>query len=114
MQHLQNFYVAGIKSERRDFKEARAPSEFWSCWSAKLKSIFFSFFSRFNNDPVKKMEEATLTWTKYWFYSPPFNLKQIFIFSPDLKSIVIKIPINQNHLLLVQFLPSKSTAHAQV
>ena len=53
-----NFYVAGIKSERRDFKEARAPSEFWSYWSAKLKSIFFSFFSRFNNDPVKKMEEA--------------------------------------------------------
>ena len=47
-----------IKSERRDFKEARAPSEFWSYWSAKLKSIFFSFFSRFNNDPVKKMEEA--------------------------------------------------------
>ena len=53
-----NFYVTGIKSERRDFKEARAPSEFWSYWSAKLKSIFFSFFSRFNNDPVKKMEEA--------------------------------------------------------
>ena len=52
-----NFYV-GIKSERRDFKEARAPSEFWSYWSAKLKSIFFSFYSRFNNDPVKKMEEA--------------------------------------------------------
>ena len=53
-----NFYVTEIKSERRDFKEARAPSEFWSYWSAKLKSIFFSFFSRFNNDPVKKMEEA--------------------------------------------------------
>ena len=25
---FSNFQVAGIKSERRDFKEARAPSEF--------------------------------------------------------------------------------------
>ena len=54
----KNFYFARIQSERREFKEAPAPSEFWSYWSAKLKSIFFSLFSRFNNGPVKKMEEA--------------------------------------------------------
>ena len=42
------------------------------------------------------------------------NLKQNFVFSNDLKSIVFQITGNQNHLLSVQFLPSKPTAHAQV
>ena len=82
-------------------------------WSAILNSIFLSFSSRLNDDPAKKMEEA-IPKPNNDFNVRLCNLKQNLIFSPDLKNILIKIPINENHLLLVQLLPSNPTAHAQV
>ena len=75
----RNFDVAGIKSQRREFKEARVPSEVWPYCSAKHIASFLFFFSRFNYDSLKTMEKISIPETNTNFFSALLQLKKNFM-----------------------------------
>ena len=93
MQHFHKTFMLRELNPCGENSTKRVLQVSFGRWSAKLNSIFLSFFSRLNDDPAKKMEKA-IPKPNTDFTVRLCNLKQNLIFSPDLKSILIKIPIN--------------------
>jgi len=93
MQHFHKTFMLRELNPCGENSRKRVLQLSFGRWSSKLNSIFLSFFSRLNDDPAKNMEEV-IPKPNTDFIVRLCNLKQNLIFSSDLKSILIKIPIN--------------------